>query len=66
MVFLFPQACSSGDRFLPTTKVVELLFPPARSCGGCDFPTFKAMEFVFLLLFPLVLADQKAGDGFEE
>jgi hypothetical protein len=38
--FLLPPGCSSGDSFLPTTRVVELLFPLNRSGGGCDSPSF--------------------------
>jgi hypothetical protein len=37
---LFPLACSSRDRFLPTNKVVKLLFPPTRFGGGYVSPNF--------------------------
>jgi hypothetical protein len=51
VVFCYPLVCSSGDRFLTTTRVVKLLFPPDRFDDGCDSPSFKAMEFVYLLCF---------------
>ncbi len=60
--FFVLLTCSSGDKFLPTNRAVELLFPSVRSGSGnvsSSFYSYGVGLFCFVLLvFPLVLADR--------
>jgi hypothetical protein len=51
--FLFPLACSSGDRFLSTNRVVELLFHRLDPMVSVFLLAFIAMELVYFALFCL-------------